>query len=137
MDHLSFFVFVASTSVLALAACSATQSPTPGEVRLSEKEGDCGSTVELNTGDTLVLTLEVNPTTGYTWEVESDDPAVIESISEPEYNPDSSAIGAGGTYTYRFRAVAEGQVTLRLIYHRPFETNVPELKSCKVTINVK
>jgi len=113
------------------------QPPTPNEVRLTEKGGDCGSTVELNTGDTLVLTLEGNPTTGYVWEIESNDPAVLESAGVPEFNPDSEAIGSGGTYTFRFTAVAEGKVTLKLVYQRPFEVNVQELKSCEVIINVK
>ncbi len=47
------------------------------------------------------------------------------------------AVGAGGTVTFRFTAVAKGQATLKLTYHRPFEKNVPALKSCEVTINVK
>lgn len=137
MDISRLFLLSASISGLALAGCSAIQPPTPNEVRLTEKGGDCNSTVELNTGDTLTLALEGNPTTGYDWEVESNDPAVLELSGEPEYSSESSATGAGGTYTYRFKAVAKGQVTLRLIYHQPFEKNVPPSKSCEVTINVK
>jgi inhibitor of cysteine peptidase len=137
MDHSGLFALVASIGALALVGCGAVQPPTPNEVRLSEKGGDCGSTVELKTGDTLALALEGNPITGYVWEVESNDPAVLEPTGEPEFNPDSEALGAGGTYTFRFTAVGKGQVALRLTYHRPFEENVPELRSCEVTINVK
>ncbi len=131
------FLLFASINILLLVGCSANQPPTPSEVRLTEKGGDCGSSVELNTGDSLSLTLEGNPTTGYTWEVESNDPAVLKPTGEPEYSPDSEAIGAGGTYTFRFTAVATGKVALKLIYHRTFEVGVPEIKSCEVTINVK
>ena len=137
MDHFGLILSAVSINVLLLVGCSAMQPPTPNEVRLTEKGGDCGSTVELNTGDTLVLTLEGNPTTGYVWEIESNDPAVLESAGVPEFNPDSEAIGSGGTYTFRFTAVAEGKVTLKLVYQRPFEVNVQELKSCEVIINVK
>ena len=137
MDHFGLILSAVSINVLLLVGCSAMQPPTPNEVRLTEKGGDCGSTVELNTGDTLVLTLEGNPTTGYVWEIESNDPAVLESAGEPEFNPDSEAIGSGGTYTFRFTAVAEGKVTFKLVYQRPFEVNVQELKSCEVIINVK
>ncbi len=137
MDSSGLFLLFASISVLVLAGCGAMQPPTPNEIHLTEKGGDCGSKVELNTGDTLVLSLEGNPTTGYVWEVESNDPAVIKPTGEPEFNPDSSAIGAGGTYTFRFTAVAKGQDALRLIYHQPYDKNAPETKSCEVTVNVK
>ena len=137
MERRDLFLMVASISAMALVGCSAAQPPTPHEVRLKEKGGDCGSSVDLNTGDALVLDMDGNPTTGYVWEVESSDPAVIKSAGEPEFNADSTAVGAGGTVTFRFTAVAKGQATLKLTYHRPFEKNVPALKSCEVTINVK
>jgi inhibitor of cysteine peptidase len=124
-------------NAILLVGCGVAQPSTPNEVRLTEKRGDCGSTVELNSGDTLSLSLEGNPTTGYPWEIDSNDPAVMELAGEPEYNPDSEAIGSGGTYTFRFTAVAQGQVTLRLIYHRIFEEEVPALKSCEVIVTVK
>jgi inhibitor of cysteine peptidase len=137
MDRLDMILLFASINVLVLVGCDVAQPATPNEVRLTEKGGDCGSSVELNTGDSLSLALEGNPTTGYVWEIESNDPAVMKPSGEPEYHADSEAIGAGGTYTFRFTAVAKGKVTLRLVYHRPFEKNVPELKSCEVTIIVK
>ncbi|HSB66349.1 MAG TPA: protease inhibitor I42 family protein [Anaerolineales bacterium] len=137
MEHSALLLLVASISGLLLFGCSAIQPSSPKEIRLSEKDGDCGSTVELNTGDTLLLILEGNPTTGYTWEIESNDPAVIKPDGKPEFNSESEAIGAGGTYTFRFNAVAKGQVTLKLVYHRSFEANMPALKSCELTIKVK
>lgn len=137
MDRLDMFLSLISINILLLVGCGAAQPSTPNEVRLTEKGGDCGSTVELNTGDSLELVLEGNPTTGYTWETESNDPAVIQPAGEPEFTPDSEAIGSGGTYSFRFTAVANGEDTLKLIYHRTFEKNVPEIKSCEVTINVK
>jgi inhibitor of cysteine peptidase len=137
MDRLGLFLLAASMNVILLVGCGAAQPSTPNEVRLSEKGGDCGSTVELNTGDTLALALEGNPTTGYTWEIESNDPAVLEPNGEPEFTPDSELLGAGGIYTFRFNAIARGRVTLRLIYRRPFENDVPALKSCEVAIDVK
>jgi inhibitor of cysteine peptidase len=137
MDRLDMFLLLISINILLLVGCGAAQPSTPNEVHLTEKGGDCGSSVELNTGDSLELVLEGNPTTGYTWEIESNDPAVLEPTGEPEFTPDSEALGAGGIYTFRFSAIANGKVTLRLIYRRPFENDVPALKSCEITINVK
>lgn len=137
MNHLGLFLLAVSFDVFLLVGCSAMQPSAPNEVHLSEKGGDCGSTVELNTGDSLTLDLEGNPTTGYTWEVTSNDLAVLKPAGEPEFTPDSEAIGSGGTFTFRFAAIDKGKVALKLIYHRSFEKNAPALKSCELAINVK
>ena len=83
------------------------------------------------------MILEGNPSTGYTWEVGFYVPEVMKPAGEPKYQSASSQAGAGGTYTFRFLAVGEGQATLRLIYHRPWEQDVPDLKTCEVTVTVK
>jgi inhibitor of cysteine peptidase len=103
--------------------------------RLSEQ--DSGKTVELHAGDKLEVSLKGNPTTGYQWEMAAVDAAILKLVGEPEFNPDSSALGAGGKVTFRFEAVAAGQTTLQLIYHRSFEKNVPPIKTFKATVVVK
>ena len=137
MDYKNMFRTIALVVLLTLAGCGTPPTQTPKEVRLTEKEGGCGSGVGLNAGDTLELVVGGNPTTGYTWEVGFEVPAVIKTTGEPKYEPDSNAIGAGGTYTFRFLAVSEGQATLVLVYHRPFEKDAPALKACEVTVNVE
>jgi inhibitor of cysteine peptidase len=125
------FVF-ALLSMMALSARGpSVQKPT----RLSE--GDAGRTVELHAGDKLEVSLKGNPTTGYQWEMAVVDAAVLKLVGEPEFNPDSSALGAGGKVTLRFEAVAAGQTILQLIYHRSFEKNVPPIKTFKATVVIK
>lgn len=110
--------------------------PAPKEVQITEKEGACGSTVGLDIGDTLVLIVDANQSTGYSWEVGFYVPEVIQPQGEPVYKPVSDLAGSGDSATFRFLAVGEGQVALRLIYHRAWEKDVPELETCEVTINV-
>jgi predicted secreted protein len=45
-------------------------------------------------------------------------------------------VGAGGTFIFTFKAMAAGQVTLKLGYARPFES-VPPIQSVSITIVVK
>lgn len=116
---------------LAVAGWTARQAKT---VELNG--GQSGSSVELRTGDTLQLALEGNPTTGYTWAPATLDQAILKSAGEPEFQPSSSALGAGGTVTCRFTAVGAGQTTLQMIYSRPFEKDVPPLKTFTVTVTV-
>ena len=98
---------------------------------------DAGTTVDLRPADVLVVELEGNPTTGYSWEVETIDTAVLELVGEPEFEPDSDAVGAGGMVTLRVNAVDAGESPLKLIYHRPFEQGVEPLETFEVRVVVE
>ena len=103
----------------------------PSEVQLTE--ADNGSTVELKSGQILSITLEANPTTGYTWDVvEAPDERIMRQVGEIDFKPESEAIGAGGVQIIRFEVVNAGQTNLTLIYHRPWETDVEPLKTFAV-----
>ena len=114
----------------ALSACGATN-----EVKLDA--GDDGSQVELKVGQTLVVSLEGNPTTGYTWETAELDEQVLQQAGETEFKPDSDAIGAGGVQTLRFETVISGQTTLNLVYRRPWEEGVEPAETFSVRVAVR
>jgi inhibitor of cysteine peptidase len=114
----------------ALSACGASN-----EVKLDA--GDDGSQVELNAGQTLVVSLEGNPTTGYTWEAAELDEQVFQQVGETEFKPESGAIGAGGVQTLRFETVNSGQTTLNLVYHRPWEENVEPAETFSIQVVVR
>jgi predicted secreted protein len=99
--------------------------------------GDNGRKIELNKGQTLVITLEANPTTGYTWEAAEFDEHVLRQVGEIEFQPESSAIGAGGVQILRFEAVNSGKTSLKLVYHRPWEKNVKPLKTFSLQVIVR
>jgi inhibitor of cysteine peptidase len=87
---------------------------------------DDGSQVELRRGQSMAISLEGNPTTGYTWEAVAYDEDVLRQVGEPEFTPQSDAVGAPGSQVLRFKALREGQTTLQLVYHRPWEDAEPE-----------
>jgi len=93
--------------------------------------------VALNAGDQLDVTLESNPTTGYVWETQSLDVAVLQQVGEAEFTADGEAIGAGGKETLHFVALAPGHTQLQLVYHRPWETSEPPLKTFDLTVTVR
>ena len=88
-------------------------------------------------GDILEVMLKGNPTTGYMWEVASVDASILMQVGKTEFKADSKLLGAGGKIIMRFKAAGAGQTSLRLVYHRSFEKNVPPLKTFEVTIVVK
>ena len=98
---------------------------------------DAGTTVKVRNGDTFQVKLDGNPTTGYSWEPENLDTSILEQQGDWDFDPESSAVGAGGTVTTTFKAVGAGTTTLRLIYHRPFEQVVAPLETWEVTVEVE
>ena len=136
--YLSLMIGLLFTSA-SLAQTPDVAEPYPiQETRLNLTEADEGGAFELKrVGDQLVVVLEGNPTTGYLWEVEGVDKSILQPIDDAVFLPDSDAIGSGGKLTLRFHAMATGQTTLRLVYHRPWEEDVAPLKTFEVNIAVR
>lgn len=118
-----------------LSACSAEPSPAASTKQLTE--ADASRSIDLRAGDKLEVTLLGNPSTGFQWEAGSWDTSIIKLSGEPEFRPSSDALGAAGKTTLRFEAVAVGQTALKLIYHRPFEKDIPPAQTFEVTVTVK
>jgi inhibitor of cysteine peptidase len=97
-----------------------TQAPPPEEVVVTA--ADDGREVELSEGQTLVVRLQANPSTGYGWQVVAPEGVgVLRLTDDGEFQPDSDLLGAPATQVLRFAPVQEGETTLRLEYRRPWE----------------
>jgi inhibitor of cysteine peptidase len=94
--------------------------------RITLHASDNGTDVALKRGQDLVISLEGNPTTGYTWEAVAYDEGVLRQVGQPAFTPESDAVGAPGRQILRFEAGGAGQTTLQLVYHRPWEDADPE-----------
>lgn len=126
------FVLAILTAMAALGVITCSNSE-PKVVRLTQN--DAGETVRLSVDDTLQVILEGNPTTGFTWVAGSVTTPTLEQAGEPQFEADTQLIGSGGEFTFRFDAVESGEVALRLIYHRPWES-VPPARTFEVTVGV-
>jgi len=94
--------------------------------RLVEKE-TAGATIDVQSGEKIMLALPGNPTTGYSWEASEEPSAeILRPLPGEPYRPESSLIGAGGTFLFRYEAVGPGEVTLNFVYHRPWERTPPQ-----------
>jgi inhibitor of cysteine peptidase len=129
---IQFKRFLTAGLLMILAACSSAGGR---PVMLTEENS--GQSIDINTGQQLVISLEGNPTTGYTWEVGSMDEAVLKQIGEPEFKSSSGALGAGGVMILQFQAISEGDTALTLVYHRPWEQGIAPEKTFEVNVVVK
>lgn len=135
MAHLIVIVGGVIAIVSLLSACGAERSDGVSTKQLTE--ADASRTIELRVGDKLEVTLAGNPTTGFQWEVGAGDTTILRPSGEPEFEPVSKAVGKGGRVILRFEAVGTGKIELRLIYHRPFEKDIPPAQTFQVTVTVR
>ena len=129
------FGFVALLTLI-VALTLATGCTPQQEVKASID--DDGREKQLKKGQTLVVTLEGNPTTGYSWEVaEPLDEQVLRQAGEPEFKAESEALGAGGVQVLRFEAVNAGKTALKLAYRRSWEKDVEPLETYSIEVVVR
>jgi inhibitor of cysteine peptidase len=137
---LSIFALLAAMFILAgCAALNASGAAGNNEVAVGNAED--GQQIELRQGQILVVTLDSNPTTGYSWALAAADTATLAQVGEPVYRgPDEQKtplVGAGGSETFRFTASAVGSTTLRLEYRRPWEKDQPAAQTYTLQVVVR
>ena len=147
-DLLKVGLAFALLAVLVLTAGCASGDSAPddadvdrgGESTIVLGAEDDGTLVELSSGQELEVTLESNPTTGYSWEVSEVNETVLTQMGEAEFmeapKEGEQLVGVGGTETFRF-ASAPGETTLTLVYHRPWEKDVEPLETFTVQVVVR
>ena len=87
-----------------------------------------GTTVEARVGDTVVVSLDANATTGYEWAFTAGDTFTIESNEYvPDPNP-SGLTGSGGTQVVTLKITTSGSSELTGTYARSWETPSPDAK---------
>jgi len=112
----------------ALIACGGAAdegpTPTPSANEVNVDASYNGSQVELATGDLLIVTLDSNATTGYSWNLSAiSDADVIEKVSDEYIAPEetgSPMVGAGGQEVWTFEALSAGTAEISMIYIQPW-----------------
>ncbi len=123
-------------AVAALAGTLAIASPAQAKT-ITVTQGKSGKSYTLLKGDTLVVKLAENPSTGYAWKTITR-PACLRAISS-KYKPnkitsDTPLVGGGGKRTFTYRAKAKGKGTLKLVYKRSTEDGSGSAFSLRITV---
>jgi len=114
------------TASLLLTNCGQASFPndSPGREPVSEltlTKADNGKSVEVARGDTVTITLEDNPSTGYRWAIDKNDASILAPQSDDYMQSPSSGIGGAGQRTFKFKALKAGAVQLQLKRWREWE----------------
>lgn len=106
MKRIIFNLFIIILSFSALFSCSAKKR------NLSE----------------FKISLEGNPTTGYTWEHNEVPEGIITIKEKTTYLGDSGVLGAPSRFDYTLKAKKDGKTKLTFLYKRPWESKEPAEK---------
>lgn len=117
--------------VLLLAGCASTP---PSSVALND-DADCPLT--LQRGQTLIVSLPSNPTTGNRWNLRDVSTEQLKSLGPEVFSsPKTDLIGGDGQSTWRFEADKAGSGRLYLTYQRPWEADAEPagLFDCRIEV---
>lgn len=78
--------------------------------------------IEVEVGQTFGFSLESNPSTGYAWQAQFDS-EFLKLVESEFVEGTSGLIGAPGYESFKFLALKEGQVDIKLIYKRAWEAD--------------
>ncbi|MHB9031720.1 MAG: protease inhibitor I42 family protein [Anaerolineae bacterium] len=122
-------VVMMAVTMLIVAGC--------GTSGLTLGANESGTNITVAPGQVFTITLNSNPSTGYSWYVVGDLPDLFEQVGEPVYKAAKASrnlVGGGGTLTLKFKAVKAGTAVLNLGYMRSWEEQAP---AETFTVNVK
>jgi len=129
-SQILMIVAMLAALIFSFAGCSPKAATLTG--------ADNGKAITVSAGETFLVKLEGNPTTGYTWEAQNLDTTILAKVGETEFESGNPGlVGAGGTLILTFKALKPGVTTLTLIYHRSWETDVPPAETFTLQVTVK
>lgn len=133
-DNYSMPVFMLIVLFIGLlVALGASVALPNGAVSASFGAGDNGKTVSINEGSQLKISLDENPTTGYSWNV-TVTPGL--AIVDSQYSSSSHLTGAGGTREWTIKATGKGQQQFSAVYCRSWEPLTGNESKFVLTVSV-
>jgi inhibitor of cysteine peptidase len=126
-------ILVAGLAVGAGAGCGGGSN-----VNLNVDASYSGKQVELSVGQSLVVTLDSNASTGYSWSLaQNSDETVLTKIEDEYIAPQTNLVGAGGKEEWTFKALKKGTSIISLGYSRPWDKDIPPARTFDLTVVVK
>jgi inhibitor of cysteine peptidase len=129
-------VFVLRRALSLLVGLVVTTTAAAAVVPLNERSN--GSTVRVHVGDTVVVTLVANASTGYAWKFTSTGGRVLHVVSAryvpPPTKPGHPLVGAPGKFVARLSVRNAGRAKLALAYVRHTHPATPPARRFAVTI---
>jgi predicted secreted protein len=122
------FILLAGLLVGVGAACSGSGNEVnaASHPAVNVDSSYSGKQVELVVGQSLVVTLDSNASTGYSWtQPQISDDSVLSATGNQTIAPQTNLVGAPGKEEWTFEALKTGTSTISMGYSRPWESTPP------------
>jgi len=100
-----------------------------------------GKEVKVAVGGSVTVTLDSNPSTGFSWALtENSDESVLQEASHEYVPPETSGtpvLGKGGEEVWVFNALKEGKSNISMEYKQPWEADAEPAETFDLTVVVK
>jgi len=113
-----------------------TQSLDQEKQMVTFNDANDGSTVNVSWTSKFAITLEENPTTGYSWNMTLSPGLELVSTNYIEKPHATGMVGVGGTRTWIIQANDIGSQKVTAIYKRPWEATTGNENSYSLTVKV-
>lgn len=132
-------------SLLVLSACASSSVPGAPEPEASVAvvRAVQGQDMALKVGQVLEIALQSNPSTGYAWNITQDGQPQLLAIPLPATAPEAASrdgappmVGSPVIARWHFRAQEPGRTHIRMVYQRPWQTDVPPVETAEFTVEV-
>lgn len=131
MARMKLFIVVLISLILLLSLFSCSSK------NIEIGENDNGKTINCSTGQKIIITLDSNPSTGYSWYISGNSKTSnLELISQDFKQKEAQKLGAGGKQLFTFKAIQKGEATLILEYKREWEKDTPPEKTFEVDFKI-
>ncbi len=92
--------------------------------------------LEASVGEEIVVTLEANPSTGYSWRLTEPLDEKVITLERTSFQQDDVKSGAPGTRVWWFRAVGEGKAEIDMEYVRTWEKDKEPARTFTAAVTV-
>lgn len=94
--------------------------------------------IQINLGENVVITLDANHTTGFSWQLAKPlDKNKLRFIKMEYVTGGTKLIGGGGEEVWTFQTLNKGQTEIDLKYVRPWEKDTPAAKETKFVVIIQ
>ncbi|MFC1964347.1 protease inhibitor I42 family protein [Chloroflexota bacterium] len=132
-------IFLMLAASLSLLSCIVTSRDINVDISCDEfrASNHARNDFQVEIGDKIRAKLCSNPTTGFKWEYEMSNEAVLNEEDYDFEEPKSNVPGASGIEVWTFEAVEKGTTEVRMEYSQPWEGGLKKEWTYTMTVTVE
>jgi inhibitor of cysteine peptidase len=133
-----FLIISLLTTLTIIFQVSNAATPPMSNSEIAVNDTNNNSQIIIQKGNIMIVELLTNPGIGYSWQIIKNDPDKLKSLGDSVLKPiEAEAPGASENQVFRFLAQNLGSTMLELHYLRPWERNLPPLKTYKINVQIR